>query len=346
MAKAVNALSFDDVQSMKVPVWTDAAPRAVMAAAAVRADGQMGSIRVPKGEPLSAGLIDLFRGPARGSIVAEGDSWFDYPPGLDLIDGLERRGRRVVSIAHYGDTLENMVYGTEHRFFRRDRPVLDKLLETVAEVRPPVVLVSAGGNDVAGDELRSFLNHADSGRPPLRAEHLMDFIHGFARTAYEKLVQDIWAAHPPAKVIVHGYGHAIPDGRGVGFDVGIVDRRVNLVGPWLRPAFVAKNIPLDEGQRIVERIIDEFNAMLAGLVAKFPGQVFAVDARARIAAGDWVNELHLTNAGALRVAGVLDELIGTVLNGASPASATVRAPRKRPKRAAKPKPRTRKRPSS
>ena len=342
MAKALNALSFDDVQAMKVAVWNDTRTTTPMtAAAAVRSDGRVGSIRVPKDEVLSAGLIDFFRGPARGSIVAEGDSWFDYPPGLDLIDGLERHGRQVVSIAHFGDTLENMVYGTEHRFFRRTRPVLEKLVETVAEVRPPVVLISAGGNDVAGEELRSFLNHGDSGLPPLRVEHLRDFIHGFARTAYEKVARDIWNAHPPAKIIVHGYGHAVPDGRGVGFDVGLGDRRLNLVGPWLRPAFVAKNIPLDEGQRIVVRIIDEFNTMLAGLVAQFPGQFFAIDARPRIAAGDWVNELHLTNTGAIRVAGMLNDVITTVMNGASPAAPLSAAPKPKPKprttRSAKPR---------
>lgn len=335
MAKALNAMSFDDVQAMKVPVWTAAAPRTRVAAAAGRVEGRAGSIRVPKDEVLTAGLIDFFRGPARGSIVAEGDSWFDYPPGLDLIDGLERHGRQVVSIAHYGDTLENMVYGTEHRFFRRMRPVLEKLLETVAEVRPPVVLISAGGNDVAGEELKSFLNHADSGLPPLRVEHLKDFIHGFARTAYEKVARDIWEAHPPAKIVVHGYGHAIPDGRGVGVDIGVMDRRVNLVGPWLRPAFVAKNIPIDEGRRIVAQIIDEFNTMLAGLVAKFPGQFFAVDARLQIAAGDWVNELHLTNAGAIRVAGILNDLITAVMNVVSPAAAPTRSATAKPKRSAK-----------
>jgi hypothetical protein len=43
-------------------------------------------------------------------IVAEGDSWFDYPVGLDILDHLRRDYRYdIFKVAESGDTLENMV---------------------------------------------------------------------------------------------------------------------------------------------------------------------------------------------------------------------------------------------
>src|SRR6266540_3800160 len=45
-----------------------------------------------------------------GLLIAEGDSWFDYP-GDDVLAILEDNyGYRVESVAHHGDTIESMAY--------------------------------------------------------------------------------------------------------------------------------------------------------------------------------------------------------------------------------------------
>lgn len=57
--------------------------------------------------------------------MAEGDSWFDYPVRLDILDHLKRDYRyEIFKVAEAGDTLENMVYGTEFEsnFSRREPP--------------------------------------------------------------------------------------------------------------------------------------------------------------------------------------------------------------------------------
>src|SRR5688572_16647181 len=47
-----------------------------------------------------------------GLVVAEGDSWFDYP-FFDVLERLEDRfDYRVESVAHKGDTVEEMAYDT------------------------------------------------------------------------------------------------------------------------------------------------------------------------------------------------------------------------------------------
>jgi hypothetical protein len=94
------------------------------------------------------------RSAAEEVIVAEGDSWFDYPPGLDILDHLKRDYRmKIIKLARAGDTLENMIYGTEvGGGFRHLPSQADDTLAEVARVRPGVLLLSGGGNDIAGHE--------------------------------------------------------------------------------------------------------------------------------------------------------------------------------------------------
>ena len=45
-------------------------------------------------------------------LLAQGDSWFDYPPCTDLIDCLHRNhGHEIVNIAVAGTTLTDEAYG-------------------------------------------------------------------------------------------------------------------------------------------------------------------------------------------------------------------------------------------
>ena len=64
--------------------------------------------------------------PATGLLVAEGDSWFDYPFN-DVLSMLEdEHGFDVESVAHKGDTVEDMAYsGGQFDDFAR---LLEKLL--------------------------------------------------------------------------------------------------------------------------------------------------------------------------------------------------------------------------
>jgi hypothetical protein len=235
------------------------------------------------------------------TLVAEGDSWFDYLPGLDILDQLRlRHGYQIVKLSAAGDTLENIAYGTEiGRDFSRSTPQINVLVETVARVRPQVVVLSAGGNDIAGDELNAFLNHKDSGLTPLRTSYLHDVVHIFFKSAYLRLVQSIWAIDPTIGVVTHGYGRPIPDGRAVlNFSFNF-----RFIGPWLRPAFTRKDITgLPESTAIIGQVIDEFNTMLNNLQGELGTRFRYIDLRGLIKTVDWVNELHLTNDAYARVA--------------------------------------------
>ena len=253
--------------------------------------------------------LPAFFARARGRVlVAEGDSWFDYPAPfrIDLLDELDNLGREVVSLAYRGDTVENMVYGTEGTDGELVEPDLVRLVKMVRELHPKAVLFSGGGNDVAGPEFAGFLNHVVAGRGPLRREQLRFFVHEYVKDTYLRAAHAVWEVDPNVKFITHGYANAMPTGEGVGNMFG----RINFVGPWLKPALDAKGYGVTEGTDIIRQVLSEFNTMLNSLAQADPKFVY-VDFRPHVGNQheDWANELHLTNAGIRVAARVFNDAI-------------------------------------
>src|SRR6185295_13092778 len=81
-----------------------------------------------------------------GVLVAEGDSWFDYPFNDVLSELHDRHGYDVESVAHKGDPVEAMAYG------EGQLDAFARLVEKVIARGTPLkaVLLSGGGNDIAG----------------------------------------------------------------------------------------------------------------------------------------------------------------------------------------------------
>ncbi len=257
--------------------------------------------------------LALERKPApRTALVAEGDSWFDYfPAGVDIIASLRKFfGYRIYKVAEAGDTLENMAWGTEYnkRTWRRDRPPLEETVEEVRRLQPRAVLLSGGGNDIAGPELGTMLNHASLGRPYFRDNALQYLVHDYFQAAYEHMLQQIWQVDPQVPVLVHGYGYAVPNGVPVIRVLGL-----RFIGPWLRPAMTAKGwTNIGDRRAIIRDLIDAMNSMLERLAASHAGRVTYLDLRPVIKESDWENELHLRNSAYRRIAGVYDGVISSL----------------------------------
>lgn len=272
------------------------------------------------------------RGPSNGLLIAEGDSWFDYP-FFDALERLEQRfGFRIESVAHKGDTVEQMAYDPNQY------GKLLKLFERVAAQGdvPRAILLSGGGNDIAGEELGFLLNHAGSGLAPLNArivEGVLTERLQFAIVSVISFMTHLSQQHFGRKVpvVVHGYGHAVPDGRGYlgGFWV--------LPGPWLKPAFAEKGYSdLQQTAGVVRDLIDRFNALLQSLPSHFGlAHVTYVDVRDVLSSDlankrytrSWNDELHPTQPGFEAVAG---KLSAAILQFPNP------APRTSPRAAARP----------
>ena len=158
----------------------------------------------------------LLGGPvSAGVLIAEGDSWFDYP-FHDVLQMLEDDFLYdVESVAHKGDTVEDMAHsgGQFEEFARR----LEKLLR--ANKVPKAILLSGGGNDIAGDEFAILLNHAASSLPAINDDIARGLIDVRLRAAYTRIISGLTTIAQtylgrPVPIVTHGYDYALPDGRG------------------------------------------------------------------------------------------------------------------------------------
>jgi lysophospholipase L1-like esterase len=268
-------------------------------------------LRVARSVPArAAATLGTFA--AVATLIAEGDSWFDYPLH-DVLDMLEdAHGYDVESVAHKGDRVEDMAFspGQLLDFSRR----LEKLLQRGTV--PRAILLSGGGNDIAGTEFGMLLNHAASPIGGLNDDVVTGVIDKRAKIAYTTIISAISAISQkhlghPLPILIHGYAFPVPDGRGFLGGFGA------LPGPWLQPGFREKGFDdLERNTGMMQTIIERFNDMLESVAAVF-AHVHYVDLRHTLTNDaqykrHWANELHPTKAGfklvAAEFAAVLDAL--------------------------------------
>jgi hypothetical protein len=213
-------------------------------------------------------------------LLAEGDSWFEYPDPFgnhdDIVDCLTDF-YAIYCTSAAGDTLEYMI--------RR----VDELEALIADVKPDGFMFSAGGNDIAGPALGSYLKDYAAGLDDahLLAPGYAAFLTGIGQS-YDEFFGRLARRFPDLHIFCHGYDWALP--------------RRN--GRWLGPQFVAKRFPEEAWPRLIRRMIDDFNDVLAGLAAKYAGRVHHVDCRGAIGGlTEWRDELHGRDPGCLRAAG-------------------------------------------
>ena len=248
-------------------------------------------------------------------LLAQGDSWFDYPPGTDLIHCLhEKHGHTISNIAVAGSTLNDEAYGPVPRELfglpnigprlSNDPSRIAELIHRICADRPDALLLSAGGNDVAGDAFFSFINNALSGLTSVNRKTLDGVVNTTFRTAYKFMIQRALEASEEAgikmPIFLHGYDYPWPDGRGL---LNFIGWRI---GPWFDDTFNHKNYQnkssgdLLRRHEIIKLFIDEINVMQQNLVMmpKFLNKVFHVDLRGTLLSrNDWANELHPNNDG-------------------------------------------------
>jgi hypothetical protein len=235
-----------------------------------------------------------------GYLLAVGDSWFNYP-FHDVLKELDELGYDIESTAHHGDRIESMAYhGGQIDEFGR---CLDKLIHKGA--KPKAILLSGGGNDIAGEEFGMLLNSSESGIHGWNDEIVEGVLNERVACAYCSLIASLdkvclELAKCTFPILVHGYGYPVPDGRGV-WEGWL------LPGPWLKPGFrekLFKDLPTNVV--LMKGLIDRFNEMLGGLTkARRFADVHYIDLRSLLPPeleDDaykvwWANELHPTKEG-------------------------------------------------
>ena len=290
------------------------AQRAVQQRKRARAVAAASTARAFAAPPrISARTLSLVGAPASaGTIIAEGDSWFDYP-FHDVLKMLEdEHAFEVESVAHRGDRVEDMAFapGQLDEFSRR----LEKVLRN--GTIPRAIVLSGGGNDIAGEEFGMLLNHAASPIAGLNEDIVTGVIDKRVKTSYAFVIGAITAIsqkylNRPLPIVVHGYDYPVPDGRGFlgGFWL--------LPGPWLKPGFEEKGFDdVTANTAMMTVVIDRFNRMLRELAGQFDN-VYYIDLRTTLPNDNryrtyWANELHPTERGFSMVANQFAALINSL----------------------------------
>ncbi|MDX2155565.1 MAG: CHAT domain-containing protein [Hyphomicrobiaceae bacterium] len=210
-------------------------------------------------------------------LLAEGDSWFLYPVLLrDVVDNLEE-DYAILSDAAAGDTLDGMLGG------------LDALAELIDQHQVHAMLLSAGGNDIAGEPLRRYLEAvADAGaEPSAYIGHAFDDFLDETRDRLRVFFSELMGRQPELRIFCHGYDWPRP----------------RAGGHWLAPAMTALQIRDDAQPAILKLMIDRYYDMLLGLQQLIGERLIVVDVRGIVGDGpEWFDELHPNNAGFSRVA--------------------------------------------
>ncbi|MCG2590563.1 trypsin-like peptidase domain-containing protein [Rhodohalobacter sulfatireducens] len=232
-------------------------------------------------------------------IVAEGDSWFQYPlllkDTIDQLIDLDKFQYAIYGLSEAGDLLSNIVKE-------------DEITEAIEKENPDVFLISGGGNDMVGDNRMATLVHEfDANRLPKNYPNdKFDLFLRELETLYRGLFTRLLADRPHLKILCHGYDNAIPQD-----------------GKWLGKPLKKRNISDKDLQReIVAVMIGRFNERLKEISDDFPGSVYHVDCQKIVGPkSNWQDELHPKNEGYLKVAKKFDEVIKLALAEDAPSVA-------------------------
>lgn len=253
-------------------------------------------------------------GSTRPVLVAEGDSWFQFPLLIsDVIDHLWSH-YDIWCVSAAGDTARNMVFGPDGK---SQGEYLSALREQKAHVR--AFLFSGAGNDIIG---------ADENNRPVLASMIRKHIPGagaaehvdivklqeklnFLESAYERLISVVHAeaGMESLPILIHGYDHAIPWSPG--------DPRkpsYAKVDEWLGQPLSANGIHDPNLRReIIVYLINQLYDMLQR-VAQRHSHVYVIDVRGVLpVVEDWNDEIHGTSDGFHRVGQIFHRVLQNVI---------------------------------
>jgi hypothetical protein len=241
--------------------------------------------------PAAAPTAGRRRAPGAGTsfqplqVIAEGDSWFDYPYPLfggGIIPRLQKRlGVPILNMADAGDEVRFML-GVD----QRNRLVQNLKAGCPAGGPWDVLLFSGGGNDIVDNPMALWILDYNAALPPAKQIHQARFDAALAlvRAGYEDLITLRDQLSPTTHLVFHGYDFAIPDGRGACH-----------LGPWLKPTFDLRGFPKPtpgSASAVMKAMLQQFAAMLQGFTTRPKVTMVATQGTLAASPSSWHNELH------------------------------------------------------
>jgi hypothetical protein len=231
-------------------------------------------------------------------ILAEGDSWFDYPLPWPKGDGVVAQLQRLLgypidNMAHWGEQLRQMMALDQRR------EIVRRLQEGV---RYDAMLFSGGGNDLAGDgQFVTWLKDHGPVPPPDKMfdDDALDSEISLLEAQYKELIKIRDQYSAGTIIFVNCYDFPKITGKGV-----------CTLGPWLKPSldYVYEQMGVakpDPGQEflVVKALLQKFSRMLGTLAGNSENRLIAVDTQGTLDPdADWQNEIHPSTAGFVKIA--------------------------------------------
>ncbi len=215
-------------------------------------------------------------------VIAEGDSWFLYPkPGVrDTLDYIMEK-YHLLSLAEAGDEITDYLKNNE-------------LIQAVKQYKPKYVLISGGGNDILGAEIRDILKkNVQNGLEALDYIDELKFRAKLDELAlgYKTFFEEIVKLQPDVTIFVHGYDYirSNPDAK-------------TIKKGWANRYMIEAEIKQHEiRKKIIYYLVDAFNDLLKDFASQY-AHVRYINNRATVHDNEWMDEIHPNNIGYQKVA--------------------------------------------
>jgi hypothetical protein len=204
--------------------------------------------------------------------LAIGDSWFEYPLYNEVVSF---QNNAIVAPSQLGSIgnpppqiLNQALHGqatTAVLSWENQEKMIEVLNDSnqwlnEATAKPDAILVSAGGDDLVGDQLAIYVDYGGGGLNLKRFQGILDSV----QASYLDLFafRDIFAKGVP--VIGHCYDYAIPNNV----------HPICTKSAWLWPSLSFAGYDYATSMQVITQMIDRFYNMLATLAAD-PGNNFS-----------------------------------------------------------------------
>jgi lysophospholipase L1-like esterase len=179
-------------------------------------------------------------------------------------------------------------------------------IQEIPKMKPSVLLISGGGNDILAENLRRFLSDnipanpapKDFFSPSFEGEMKALFDIYFTLFDYYKVNQ------PQLKIIVHGYSYLRP--------VEPNSKKTNWIGKYLDEKKILKE---EDRLLVVRHLLDTFNEGLKKVAGKFENVHYIDLRKVNVRPDQWYDEIHPSDDGyqniSLQFIKKLNELVGS-----------------------------------
>lgn len=230
-------------------------------------------------------------------ILAEGDSWFDYPLPPPFGDGVIYQLQRLLgypinNMAHWGEEVRQML-GLEQR-----QEIISRLKD---RIRYDAMLFSGGGNDLVGDQFVTWLKERGPAPPPdqMLDDDAVSAGVSLLEAEFKELIEIRDQYSPGTIIFVNCYDFPKVTGKGV-----------CTLGPWLKPSldYVYEQMGVgspDPGQEflVVKTLLQRFSQMLQNVARDKALKFIAVNTQGTLDPdADWQNEIHPKTRGFIKIA--------------------------------------------